>query len=124
MHARYAAAAALLLGSLAVLTPACSATLGEPEEDSADEQDAIAIMKAIPCKGLTPEKCSEKCAEEGDGLYCISRRFHPTNKAIGKGDLYKCSTTPFETCAYRFSNGEVCYFFSGLRKPFCLIIGG
>jgi hypothetical protein len=118
MHTRHA----LWLGLFSILfaiIQACSTPV-EPDEGVTGVASEP-LPKSINCKGLTPEACSERCANEG--LHCISRRFHPTNRAIGKGDLYKCSTIPPASCTYRFSNGEVCYFFQSGRKPLCLIVG-
>ena len=122
MYTRHALAAGLLSVALA----ACLVPVGpEPEAIREEGEPGVIgqeIARTIDCKGLTPEACSARCAEEG--LHCISRRFHPTNKALPKGELIKCGTTFPERCAYRFSSGETCYFFSAFRKPLCVHTGG
>ena len=91
MYTRHALAAVLLSVALA----ACLVPVGsEPAPDAIREEGepgfiAQEIARTSDCKGLTPEACSVRCAEEG--LHCISRRFHPTNKALAKGELIKAA---------------------------------
>lgn len=121
MHTRYIAVWVPVFSLLAVLAPACAATVDstEPEEEersaethqSADEAP-IDITKRFMCKRLDVVDCMIRCAIEGTA--CTPRRKHPKNDSIGSGDLYACRTDSPKSCDYRYANGDRCYFY---QKP-------
>ena len=75
------------------------------------------IAITIDCAGGTPVDCSVKCTLAG--MACLPSVNHPYRPTAGSGTLSACSNDgpgPFYTCAYQFSDGDVCV----RAKPFGL----
>lgn len=125
MHARHLVTAALLLGMLTIVAPACVVA---PEEDIADDTEALAdsdpidVTARFMCKGLNVVECMIRCADQGTA--CRPQRQHPHNASAGKGDLYACRTSAPRSCDYLYSNGDRCFFFTSPPMVRCLQRGG
>ena len=130
MHTRYIAVWVPVFGLLALLAPACVATMdsAEPEEDeraaeARQKDDApIDVTARFMCKGLDVVECMIKCAQKGTA--CTPRQKHPKNAAAGNGDLFACRTSPPRSCEYRYANGDRCFFFKNPDYTWCLHTGG
>ena len=119
MLARYILAWGVVFGLVALLVPACAASIDSaaPEEArtaEAQQKDEapIDVTKRFMCKGLDIVECMIRCADQGTA--CKPRRKHPYKAAAGYGDLYACRTEAPRSCDYRYANGGRC---SSTRSP-------
>ena len=125
MHAHHFVASGFALGMLALLVPACAAsvdTVPEESEKIASTADAvneppIDVTARIVCKGLNVVQCMIRCSDAGTA--CFKQRIHPHNPAVGNGDLFACRTSTPRSCDYRYPNGDLCYFFKSPAYEWC-----
>lgn len=126
MHTHAIAVSVPVFGLLALLVPACAATVGRPEleeeEPTAETHQGaneapIDITKRFMCTRLDVVDCMIRCAIEGTA--CTPRHKHPYNPSSGSGDLYACRTDDPRSCDYRYSNGDRCYFYKNPDRILC-----
>ncbi len=118
MHVRYLVALTIAAIPLSLLVPACVVPADDVEsvEQVAEVDDASSSR--FDCRGLNPVDCMMRCAQMGTA--CRAARPHPTNGAVGSGDLFACRTALLKSCDYRYSNGDRCSFFKPFDQALCL----
>ena len=118
MHARHFIACGFVFGLVALLASACVATVDStaPEEDIGTDAEAQDAFKFVVCKG-NHFACMAECARAG--VTCGPAASHPQKPNVGLGYLFGCVTTGRRACAFRYPNGDKCFYPKDEGPAFC-----